>query len=97
MEQAKARREQDARLIAAAGTAASEVADMGYNPVEATAQSPNAWRELDLLWSQVEGAEFQDINDDNDVVLVTVDAAQARRLRDLLARAAGKKGTDDGT
>ncbi len=47
------------------------------------------WLRLELhqLWTQIEGAEFEDIEDDEDLVLITVTAPQARRIRAALSQA----------
>lgn len=43
------------------------------------------YEELRRIWAQIEGAEFEDINDDGDLVVLTISAPEARRIRDTLA------------
>lgn len=85
----------NAHLIAAAGTAASEVADMGYDPVEAVKALPQALRALVVAREFVkqEYHSEQYIAEDGEYV-----APEARplwyELADALARAYGQGGDD---
>ena len=36
------------------------------------------------LWHMIENAEFDNIDDDDDLVVITVEATQARDIRDAL-------------
>ncbi len=40
---------------------------------------------LEKVWSQIEGAKFENIEDDDDLVVITIEAKQARSIRAALA------------
>lgn len=42
-------------------------------------------RVLEVIWQLIEDAEFDDINDDDDLVVITIQAPQARHIRTALA------------
>lgn len=79
--------DKDARIaelldkVAAANTLA---ADRGERIAELTAV-------VQRVWDQIEAAEFENIDDDSDCVLITVSAQQAREIRAALAAVGEKK------
>ena len=77
----------DARLIAAAGTAAHEVAQMGYDPVEAVRALPKLLRMAQSIRDARAGHEDRYARE---VLRQHDDDAKA-----ALARAAGKESDDD--
>lgn len=47
---------------------------------------------LDQIWSRIEAAEFEDIENDDDLVVVTFEAAFARKIRAFLDKHGKEQG-----
>ena len=62
---------------------------LGETVARLIAAAPETTAELERVWDQIVAAEFDDINDDDDLVLVTITAPQARAIRSALSRAKG--------
>jgi hypothetical protein len=78
----------NARLIAAAGTAAHECAEMGYDPIEAVRALPELICHLKRLQRFAEDAPRCDFKEDQTLSWVNYETAEVRKLLD---RAAGRE------